>query len=170
MVLLLLALGCADDRVDDHEQRLLALEARALQAEQENAALRRRLGRLEQPAIQPEPTPTQPGFTVSQEGPGRYVLAPGPAEAPPDDGGRALLHPGPDGRIAGYRLSDMGPGALPARMGLRNGDVVHTVDGRPLTSLTAAVAAWHAVRDAPTFQVEVTRDGQRRTLHYRVHR
>ena len=73
--------------------------------------------------------------------------------------GRALLHRDPAGDFDGYRLSAIRRGSLADRYGFENGDVVHSIDGRPLTSMQEAMAAYGALSDRDQVTVELTRDG-----------
>jgi len=73
--------------------------------------------------------------------------------------GRALQHVGADGQTDGYRLSRIRDGSLPYRLGLRNGDIVHAINGHPLTNLASALHAWEAEGGAHVFEVELTRGG-----------
>jgi len=78
--------------------------------------------------------------------------------------GRARAHRGPGGEVVGYRLSGIGRRSLGRKLGLRSGDVVHAVEGHDLTSMSAAMKAWNALRDADAVEVEFSRRGAKRTL------
>jgi type II secretory pathway component PulC len=86
--------------------------------------------------------------------------------------GRALLHRGPDGEYDGYRLSAIRRGSLADQLGIRNGDIVHMVNGTPLDSVQGAMQAFQGLTGglAPggAFKFEVTRRGQPMTLNYNV--
>jgi len=75
--------------------------------------------------------------------------------------GRALLHRGPDGAFDGYRLSGIRRGSPPALMGFENGDVLHELNGHPLTSMEEAMEAYQALRGATGLDATVTRRGER---------
>lgn len=75
--------------------------------------------------------------------------------------GRALLHRGPDGEFDGYRLSGIRRGSPPDLLGFENGDVVHELNGHPLTSMEEAMNAYHALRGATGLDATVTRRGER---------
>jgi type II secretory pathway component PulC len=79
--------------------------------------------------------------------------------------GRVVPHTGPDGDFDGLRISAIRRGSAPDQLGLRNGDVLHTLDGHPLRSMQEAMAAYNAVKSGgPTWTVELTRRGERQTL------
>lgn len=73
-----------------------------------------------------------------------------------------------NGEVVGYRLSRIRRGSLGRTLGLRTGDVVHAVNGKPLTSASAALEAWRELSDARELEVELTRRGKRRSHTYEV--
>lgn len=81
---------------------------------------------------------------------------------------RALLHRGPDGEYDGYRLSAIRRDTLPDKVGIRNGDIVHSVNGLPINSLDGAMKALEALKTQPNLKVEVTRRGQPMSLNYDI--
>ena len=83
--------------------------------------------------------------------------------------GRALLHRGPDGEFDGYRLSAIRRGTIADALGIRNGDVIHSVNGQPLNSMQAAMNAYQTMQSGSSFAFEVTRRGERVNLEYDVH-
>ncbi len=82
--------------------------------------------------------------------------------------GRALLHRGPDGEYDGYRLSAIRRNTLADKLGIRNGDVIHSVNGKDLNSVQSAMEAYQTMASEGNFSFEVTRRGQRTTLDYEV--
>lgn len=86
--------------------------------------------------------------------------------------GRALLHRGPDGEYDGYRLSAIRRGSLADKLGIRNGDIIHNVNGTSLNSVPGAMEAFSGLtgnlQGGSKFQFEVTRRGQPVTLSYEV--
>lgn len=80
--------------------------------------------------------------------------------------GRALLHRGPDGNYDGYRLSAIRRGSLPDKLGIKNGDVIHSVNGTNLDSMQNAMGAYQTMRSENNFCLEVTRRGSPQTLCY----
>ena len=85
---------------------------------------------------------------------------------------RALLHRGPDGEYDGYRLSAIRRGSLADKLGIRNGDIIHSVNGTTLNSVQGAMAAFQSLSGGTSpgsgFKFEVTRRGQPVTLSYSV--
>ena len=82
--------------------------------------------------------------------------------------GRALLHRGPDGEYDGYRLSAIRRSSLGDQLGIRNGDVIHAVNGQSLDSVQNAMGAFQTMNSSNKFSFEVTRRGQTMTLNYDV--
>ena len=82
--------------------------------------------------------------------------------------GRALLHRGPDGNYDGYRLSAIRSGSLADQLGIKNGDVVHSVNGQSLDSMQAAMGAYNTMQNESNFCIDVTRRGEKQTLCYDV--
>ncbi len=68
----------------------------------------------------------------------------------------------------GVRLFGLRHESPLARLGLQNGDTVHAIDGRPVTSAETLVAAWSADREASEHRVALSRAGERRELLVRV--
>jgi len=82
--------------------------------------------------------------------------------------GRALLHRGPDGEFDGYRLSAIRRGTVVDQLGIKNGDIIHSVNGQPLNSVQGAMNAYQNLMNESSFTFEVTRRGQRMTMEYQV--
>lgn len=82
--------------------------------------------------------------------------------------GRALLHRGPDGEFDGYRLSAIRRNTLADQLGIKNGDVVHTVNGTELNSVQSAMNAYQTLQNEASFCFEITRRGQPMELCYDV--
>ncbi|HMV65787.1 MAG TPA: type II secretion system protein GspC [Myxococcota bacterium] len=86
--------------------------------------------------------------------------------------GRALLHRGADGEYDGYRLSAIRRGTLADQLGIRNGDIIHSVNGTTLNSVQGAMEAFQGLtggmKSGSSFKFEVTRRGQPVTLNYNV--
>jgi type II secretory pathway component PulC len=53
--------------------------------------------------------------------------------------------------------------------GLRNGDIVHRINGRRVASIPEALATWVALRGEPSVKLELTRKtGEKLTFRYDV--
>jgi len=82
--------------------------------------------------------------------------------------GRALLHRGPDGEFDGYRLSAIRRNTLADQLGIKNGDIIHSVNGENLTSVQAAMGAYNTMKSQSNFCFEITRRGSPMELCYDV--
>ncbi|MEQ1507396.1 MAG: type II secretion system protein GspC [Myxococcota bacterium] len=82
--------------------------------------------------------------------------------------GRALLHRGPDGEFDGYRLSAIRRNTLADQLGIKNGDIIHSVNGSPLNSVQSAMNAYNTMRSESSFCFEISRRGSPTELCYEV--
>jgi general secretion pathway protein C len=73
-----------------------------------------------------------------------------------------------DGKVVGFRVLGVRPDSLAGRLGLRDGDVVATVNGVALDGLDGAVRALGVIRLAERIDVTVLRRGSRSTMSYRL--
>ncbi len=81
---------------------------------------------------------------------------------------RATPHKGPDGEIDGFRLSAIRRGSLLQKLGIKNGDVIHGVNGTPLNSATGAMGAFQSMQSESQFSFDVTRRNQKNTFEYSI--
>lgn len=61
---------------------------------------------------------------------------------------------------SGMRISDVVPGSRYAELGLKQGDVIVSVNGIELADAKMAVQAFNALRDAPSIVMRVNREGK----------
>ena len=69
-------------------------------------------------------------------------------------------------QTGGFQLLQVRPGSFVSRVGLRAGDIILRVDGRPINKLEDAAAAYAWLRVTDRFTVDVMRAGQPMRLHY----
>lgn len=81
---------------------------------------------------------------------------------------RVTPHHGPGGEIDGYRLSGIRRHSFFSKLGLKNGDVVHSVNGKPLTSVSEAMDAYNSLQDERHFTFEITRRNHNETFEYDI--
>ncbi len=77
---------------------------------------------------------------------------------------KSWLTPGPAGGV----LVKEAPGQAFASLGLRKGDIIEEVNGRPVNSLGAAVSAYMAGAKNGDVTVDVARDGHMKAFTYRM--
>jgi general secretion pathway protein C len=82
--------------------------------------------------------------------------------------GRALLHRGPDGEYDGYRLSAIRRNTIADQLGIKNGDIIKSVNGQPLNSMQAAMGAYTTMRTQSSFCFQISRRGSPQELCYDV--
>lgn len=73
-----------------------------------------------------------------------------------------------DGGVRGMRIGGIGCNNDLNQVGLRNGDVVIEVNGRPVRNLGQAVWLYQTVNKRKEIIVTVIRRGERRNLHYEL--
>ncbi len=78
-------------------------------------------------------------------------------------------HRGPDGEVDGFRLRRMSCANVLRQAGLRNGDVIHAINGREVTTIAQALKAYARLRGKRSLRLRVTRrDGSEVSLRYRL--
>ena len=81
---------------------------------------------------------------------------------------RAVPKTGDDGKVIGYRLSGIKRSSLFRKLGIKNGDVVHAVNGHELTSISSALAAFDSLQSERSFKFDVTSRKKKQTYEYEV--
>jgi hypothetical protein len=73
------------------------------------------------------------------------------------------------GEIQGFVVRRMGCSSILRYAGLRNGDVIHTINGQRITTVSQALKAYVQLRDKRVLRLQVTRsDGTSLQLKYRL--
>jgi general secretion pathway protein C len=75
---------------------------------------------------------------------------------------------GEDGRQEGLSMSNIKPNSIFRRMGLRNGDVLKSVDGQEIQSVDDALKLYENLRSADAVSVQIQRRGTERTIEYNI--
>ena len=73
-----------------------------------------------------------------------------------------------EGKNMGFRLSEIVSGSLYDRIGLKNGDVVQTVNGVRIQNPSQAMAMYRRLKGASSVVVQLLRHGQKKTLNYNI--
>lgn len=81
---------------------------------------------------------------------------------------RARPHKDSGGSVDGFRLSGVRRNQLLYKIGIRSGDIVHSVNGQPLTSMQEAMGAWQSMQGGSGFTFDITRRGQKKTMSYSI--
>ncbi|MEM7402547.1 MAG: type II secretion system protein GspC [Myxococcota bacterium] len=72
------------------------------------------------------------------------------------------------GKQAGFKIFSIRPGSIFDKIGLKNGDILVSVNGNRLDNLTVAMGLLEQLRRKKHFTVDVKRGGATRTLDYAV--
>jgi len=73
-----------------------------------------------------------------------------------------------NGELTGLNLNRIKPNSIFRRMGLRNGDVLLGVDGKPILSVEDAMSMYERLKSADNVEVQLKRRGQERTINYNI--
>jgi general secretion pathway protein C len=68
----------------------------------------------------------------------------------------------------GLSLSNIKPNSIFRRMGLRNGDVLKSVDGQQIRSVDDALRLYESLKSSDNVTVELQRRGSDRTINYNI--
>jgi general secretion pathway protein C len=82
------------------------------------------------------------------------------------------VHPMPEmknGKMAGFRLFAVHPDGPVAKIGMKNGDVLSSINGLEITSPEKVIEAFAKLRSASHLSLQVERDGQKLTNEYIIH-
>ena len=81
---------------------------------------------------------------------------------------RAVPHKDSDGNVDGYRLSGIRRKSIFYKLGVKNGDIVHGVNGKDLNSMSGAMDAFNSLQNARDFSFDITRRRKKQTMEYEV--
>jgi len=77
-------------------------------------------------------------------------------------------HLGEDGQPAGLAVSNIKPNSIFRRMGLRNGDVLKSVDGQDIRSVDDALRLYDSMKSSDSISVQIQRRGRDRNIEYNI--
>lgn len=119
-------------------------------------------------AVGEEP-PTAAPLAIQQPGLNQYML---PRELitqqlrkPQELFSQALMVPNAGG---GFLVREIQPNSLYEKLGLRVGDVLRSVNGKPINTVDDAMKVYQALSNAQNIQVEVVRGGRSEQLTYNL--
>ena len=73
-----------------------------------------------------------------------------------------------DGEPDGLRLVGVTSDSLYSDLGIRSGDVIHAVDGNPITSQQQAMSMLESMQNQGQVTIEIERRGQRQQMQYNI--
>lgn len=78
-------------------------------------------------------------------------------------------HRNEEGKIDGFRIRRIKCGNVLDQAGFRNGDVVHSVNGKKIRTVFGAIAAYRRLKNKEHLKVDVTSEqGEARQMRYRI--
>ncbi len=73
-----------------------------------------------------------------------------------------------DGKANGFKMYAIRPNSVYAKIGMQNGDTIHSINGFEITSPDKALEVYTKVKSANSLSVQVTRRGQPVTMDYQI--
>ena len=114
-----------------------------------------------------------PGTGVTSSGAGSYVIDQRALNSALDNIGQAmtdarLLPSVKDGKVEGFRASEVNPGGIFAMVGIKNGDVLLRVNDFPIDSPEKAIQSFASLKGQSRIKLDLVRDGQPSTFNYDI--
>jgi general secretion pathway protein C len=122
---------------------------------------------------QPPGTPQQAAVAVARTGTGSFVIDQRALNATLDNPAQAmsdarLLPSQKDGKVEGFRASEVKPNGLFALIGIKNGDVLLRLNDFPMDSPDKALQSFIALKGQNRLKLDIIRDGQPQTFNYDI--
>jgi general secretion pathway protein C len=110
---------------------------------------------------------------ATQTGAGSFVIDQRVLNAALDNLGQAmtdarLLPSVKDGKVEGFRVSEVKPSGVFAMIGIKNGDVLHKINDLPVDSPERAIQSLASLKGQNRIKLDLVRDGQPSTLSYDI--
>lgn len=119
-------------------------------------------------------TPTaSPGAAVTSTGAGSFVIDQRALNAALDNPAQAmsdarLLPSQKDGKVEGFRATEVKPNGVFSMLGIKNGDVLLRLNDFPMDSPDKALQSFIALKGQSRLKLDVIRDGQPSTFNYDI--
>jgi len=110
---------------------------------------------------------SRPSFTMVDRSEWQELGNRDPAELL-DESGAKVTPTWKDGKIQGLQLENIADNEYAKRLGLKEGDIVSSVNGVRIQSLDQAFSLAQKLQRSPVIRVELVRDGRPQTLTYRL--
>ncbi|MEI7816964.1 MAG: type II secretion system protein GspC [Desulfuromonadales bacterium] len=125
------------------------------------------------PAGQAVAAAAQTGAAVASTGAGSYVIDQRALNAALDNPAQAmsdarLLPSQKDGKVEGFRASEVKPNGVFSMIGIKNGDVLLRLNDFPMDSPDKALQSFIALKGQSRLKLDIVRDGQPQTLNYDI--
>ena len=110
---------------------------------------------------------------VTSTGAGSYVIDQRALNAALDNPAQAmsdarLLPSQKDGKVEGFRASEVKPNGVFAMIGIKNGDVLQRLNDFPMDSPDKALQSFIALKGQNRLKLDIIRDGQPQTFNYDI--
>jgi general secretion pathway protein C len=117
--------------------------------------------------------PGHPAAGVANTGAGNYVIDQRALNAALDNIGQAmtdarLLPSQKDGKVEGFRASEVKPSGVFAMIGIKNGDVLLRLNDFPIDSPDKALQSFIALKGQNRLKLDMIRDGRPVTFNYDI--
>lgn len=124
-------------------------------------------------AGEPASGTTQTSTAVTSSGAGSYVIDQRALNAALDNPAQAmsdarLLPSQKDGKVEGFRASEVKPNGLFAMIGIKNGDVLLRLNDFPMDSPDKALQSFIALKGQSRLKLDLLRNGQPQTFNYEI--
>ncbi|HEX8960877.1 MAG TPA: type II secretion system protein GspC [Geobacteraceae bacterium] len=121
----------------------------------------------------PQPPAGAPAGLASQVGSGSFVVDQRALNAALDNIGQAmtdarLLPSVKEGKVEGFRASEVKPAGVFGMVGIRNGDVLLRINDFPIDSPEKAIQAFVSLKGQSRVKLDLIRDGQPTTFTYDI--
>lgn len=73
-----------------------------------------------------------------------------------------------DGKANGFKMYAIRPNSVYAKIGMQNGDTIHSINGYEITSPDKALEVYTKVKSASSLSVQITRRGSPVTMEYSI--
>jgi general secretion pathway protein C len=125
------------------------------------------------PANQPPSGAAHTGTAVASTGAGSYVIDQRALTAALDNPAQAmsdarLLPSQKDGKVEGFKASEVKPNGVFSMIGIKNGDVLLRLNDFPMDSPDKALQSFIALKGQNRLKLDIIRDGQPQTFNYDI--
>ena len=125
------------------------------------------------PTGAPQPKAGQGGMLASAAGGGNFVIDQRALNASLDNIGQTmtdarLLPSVKDGKVEGFRASEVKPQGIFGTIGIKNGDVLLRINDFPIDSPEKAIQSFASLKGQNRIRLDLVRDGQPTTFNYDI--
>ena len=121
----------------------------------------------------PAAMPRSQGGLATQVGAGNYVIDQRALNASLDNIGQAmtdarLLPSVKDGKVEGFRISEVKPQGIFGTVGIKNGDVLLSINDFPIDSPEKAIQSFASLKGQSRIKLDLIRDGHPTSFNYDI--